>query len=184
MLSDEELVRRFISGEEKAFEELFLRYYPALKRFVGRMMPQQAEDIVQEVFLRVYRDIRKFSPDKGSFKTWIFSIAANLTVDEYRRRRRWLRIFRPLGKEALNLPDGSRSPDEALLEKERRSEIEKALQMVPIEQRQVLILKHLEGFKFREIAQILGISEGTAKSRMARGLKRLKEVLDEKAFER
>ncbi|MCD6506270.1 sigma-70 family RNA polymerase sigma factor [Candidatus Poribacteria bacterium] len=182
MLSDEELVRRFISGEEKAFEELFLRYYPALKRFVSRTMSQQAEDIVQEAFLRVYRDIRRFSPDRGSFKTWIFSIAANLTVDEYRKKQRWLRIFRPLGKEALNLPDRSRSPDETLLEKERRSEIEKALQMLPIEQRQVLILKHLEGFKFKEIAQILGIPEGTVKSRMARGLKRLKEVLNEKTL--
>ena len=145
-------------------------------------MSQQAEDIVQEAFLRVYRDIRRFSPDRGSFKTWIFSIAANLTVDEYRKKRRWLRIFRPLGKEALNLPDGSRSPDETLLEEERRSEIEKVLQMLPIEQRQVLILKHLEGFKFKEIAQILGIPKGTVKSRMARGLKRLKEVLDEKTL--
>jgi len=54
--------------------------------------------------------------------------------------------------------------------------------MLPIEQRQVLILKHLEGFKFKEIAQILGIPEGTVKSRMARGLKRLKEVLDEKTL--
>jgi len=183
MLSDEELVKRFISGEEKAFEELFFRYYPVLRRFVAKVMPRQAEDIVQEVFLKVYRDIKRFSPDKGSFKTWIFAIAVNLTVDEYRRMRRRLRIFRPLKDEAFELPDKSHAPDEEVIEKERHSEIERALKMLPLEQRQVLMLKHLEGFKFKEIARILGIPEGTVKSRMARGLKRLREVLDERAFE-
>lgn len=175
-LDDEQLPDAFIRGEPLAFSELVHRYQRKLLSFVYHMIGDgtRAEDIVQEVFLRVYRHIHRFDSAKR-FSTWIFTIAANLAKNELRNRARHplvlletLSIARPDGERALQFEDAQSRPDDMYESRVLRGVIDAAIQRLAPHHRQVFVLRELEGRPYDEIAQIAGCGVGTVKSRLNR----------------
>jgi RNA polymerase sigma-70 factor (ECF subfamily) len=145
--------------------------------------PEDARDICQETFLRVLKKADRFKPG-ARFSTWMYQIALNLCRDHARRKRRW-GLLMAEGREIddrlepASPPGGPSTPD-PLTQVDRRERSEAlvlALQEIPPEQREVLILKEFEGLKFCEIAEILDCPESTIKSRMYYGLSGLKTAL-------
>jgi len=144
--------------------------------------PHRAEDLSQETFARLFARRRQYEP-VARFSTFVWRIAINLCYDELRRLER--RDERSLDDEdeeawtAGGTPEASVAPpDVAVEEKERAEMVRKAVLCLPDDYRAVVVLRHYEGLKFREIAGVLGIPEGTVKSRMARALSRLAGQLD------
>jgi len=179
------LVRRLREGEECAYEALILRYEQPVFGVVSRLMDDSADaaDVVQEVFLKVFRNIAHFRGD-SSLKTWIYRIAVN----EARNHKRWFSRHRrqEVGLEAGPgetggcrdwLPDPGRSPFEVTLDHETQALIEEALAQVNPTFRAALVLREIEGLSYEEIAEILEISLGTVKSRILRGRDALRKHL-------
>lgn len=134
--------------------------------------PEDAEDLTQETFFRAYRSLRSFRGE-CSISTWIFRIAANLCTDQYRRnRKRPVSIDSPVFYEndqlKYEIPDQSPSPAEIAESLEVRSAIMSAIKRLPEDQRKVVLLRDVYGFKYEEVAFCLGIPVGTVKSRLNR----------------
>ena len=179
-ISDEEaMIRVRTHDDQDAFTLLVRRWERPIQRLCIRMIgdPHRGEDLSQETFARLFTRRRHYEP-VAKFSTFIWRIAINLCHDELRRLRR--RDECSLNDEDAETstpgvtPEASDAPpDVAVEEKERAEIVRKALFCLPEEYRTVVVLRHFEGLKFREIAGILGIPEGTVKSRMARALSRL-----------
>jgi RNA polymerase sigma-70 factor (ECF subfamily) len=163
---------------------LVARWEQPLFQFVCRMLPRQddARDICQETFLRVLKKAHRFR--QGSrFSTWMYQIALNLCRDRMRKRKRWSRLIlqrdelpqQPSGPMAVLPRD--QDPAHAVEQQEKHAAVRRALNQLPAEQREVLILKEFEGMKFREIAAILDCPESTVKSRMYYGLSGVRTIL-------
>lgn len=182
---DEELAHGLRQGWEEAYEELVSRFQQPVYSLVYRLMsdPCDASDVVQEVFLKVFRNIDSFR-NQSSLKTWIYRIAVN----EAYNHRRW--FVRHRSKEVTLederngtasrrevLPDVRQSPFDYVLDREQRTLIEQALTRVNPAFRPALVLRDIEGMSYEEIAQILDISMGTVKSRILRGREALREEL-------
>jgi RNA polymerase sigma-70 factor (ECF subfamily) len=190
---DEPLVARAQNGEQWAIEELVRRYQQKAYAIAYHMCgedPQEAEDFTQEAFLRIFRNLGKFRGD-SSFYTWFYRIVVNVCLDGKRRRRRWQRIFSPWQhKKSENDPSRKVSEDHPDLEdrtdsvtllssKQLSEDIRKSLISLPETQRMVFQLKVLHGMRIREIAQIMGVAEGTVKSHLFRATRFLRETLKE-----
>src|SRR6185295_1114126 len=140
----------------------------------------RGEDVAQETFARVFAKRKDYQPS-GKFSTWLWRIALNLCYDELRRRqRREESSLDGMGEaaaalEAFVAPEPP--PDKSLVEQERSELVRKALMKLSEAYRTVLVLRHYENLKFREIAGVLDVPEGTVKSRMAEGLSQLGELL-------
>jgi RNA polymerase sigma-70 factor (ECF subfamily) len=182
--SDEELLAALRGGDTDSLGVLVMRWQRPLYRFVYRMLPrpEDARDVCQETFLRVLKKADRFKPG-ARFSTWMYQIALNLCRDHARRRRRWGLILsegREIDDRLEPAPQGGSSgadPTAYVDRRERSEALGLALQEIPAEQREVLILKEFEGLKFCEIAEILGCPESTIKSRMYYGLSGLKSAL-------
>jgi RNA polymerase sigma-70 factor (ECF subfamily) len=175
-LDDGALVKAFLEGESRAFDELVERYQTRLLNFIYRTTGdrERAEDLVQEVFVRVYRHIHRFDRSK-KFSTWIYTIASNLAKNELRNRsrsplvlfqtirRNWQDEDRPLQFEAV----GSR-PDDLFRKRHLRQLVEESVQKLPPHHREVFVLRELEGKSYEEIAEITSCNLGTVKSRLNR----------------
>ena len=182
--TDEELLCAVKAGDNDSLGVLVARWEQPLFQFVCRMLPRQddARDICQETFLRVLKKAHRFR--QGSrFSTWMYQIALNLCRDRMRKRRRWSRLVlqrdelpeQPSGHMALLPRD--HDPAHAVEQQEKNEAVRRALDQLPAEQREVLILKEFEGMKFREIAAILDCPESTVKSRMYYGLSGVRTIL-------
>ena len=181
--ADEELLVSIQEGDTGSLGLLVQRWERPLFRFVYRMLPKrdEAQDICQETFLRILSKANLFNPD-GKFSTWMYQIALNLTRDHMRKKVRWSTVVVDGGEDReLRAPSvvGGRpvTPDSLLADSDRRAVVRRALQRLPAEQQEVLVLKEYQGLKFREIAELLGCPESTVKSRMYYGLKGLKTAL-------
>ncbi len=149
-------------------ERAFDQYHEAVFRFVYRMTRQAeaAEDITQDCFLVLVRAPERFDAQRGSLKTYLFSIARNLVLKAYRDNREV-----PLdGEEYESTPDPAMAADLA-------SAVEQAVASLPPLQREALVLFEYEGFTLEEVAQVSGVDVGTIKSRLHRARERLKKVL-------
>lgn len=183
------LVLNLCAGLESAYEELIERFEQPVFNIISRLMddPVDAADVVQEVFLKVFRSITSFRQD-SSLKTWIYRIAVN----EARNHRRWFSRHRrqevcldrdPRISESDArgyqdwLPDPGRSPFDLALDRETQELIEQALLKLNPKFRAALVLRELEGLSYEEIAEILDISLGTVKSRILRGRDALRKHL-------
>jgi RNA polymerase sigma-70 factor (ECF subfamily) len=161
---------------------LVTRWERPLFRFVYRLVPRDddARDVCQETFLRILKKSHRFR-DGSRYSTWMYQIALNLCRDRARRAKRWSRLIaqrselpdRPAGPVAGSGADPARSVER----REKATALQRALDRLPPEQREVLVLKEFEGLKFREIAEILGCPESTVKSRMYYGLSGVKSAL-------
>jgi RNA polymerase sigma-70 factor (ECF subfamily) len=182
--SDEQAMWRVQTGDdERAFAQLVRRWQVPIRRLCARMLgdPHRGEDLAQEAFVRVFARRKDWQPT-GKFSTWLWRIALNLCYDELRRLKR--RGEKSLDDaDAPGLDDFTNwvapmpGPDEALVAREEGERVRQAMQRLPDVYRSVVILRHYEGLKFREIAGVLDLPEGTVKSRMAEALTQLSRWL-------
>ena len=187
-LADEELLRRFQAGDARAFEGLLQRYERPIYNFLLRSVrdPETATDLVQEVFLRVVRRAGQFKGD-SKFSTWLYTIARNLCIDHSRKMvfRRHRSLDAPAGGEESSVPLGERlaggdaATDRRAIAGRLQHEIAHAVEELPPDQREVFLLRQVQGMPFRAIAEVVGVPENTVKSRMRYALERLREALGE-----
>ncbi len=178
---DAQLVSRCLAGEESAWEDLVKahtrRVYGICLRFTGK--DSEAQDLTQDVFLRVFRTIRSFRSGEGSFTVWLTRLTRNLLIDHYRRTKKD-RITDSIENQLPMIEESARAEtraDSALAGREASEAIEAALGRLSPELRETIILRDLEEMEYREIAQVLGVPEGTVKSRLNRGRAELARVL-------
>jgi RNA polymerase sigma-70 factor, ECF subfamily len=174
------LVERCLSGDAPAWEEIVTLYhrriYNVCYRFAGAA--EDAEDLTQEVFIKMYRTLKSYDASKGALITWVTTIARNLLVDHFRRSKQERLTdsleSAPAGdQDALTLseqlPDLGPSPDAGLQTQETQRVVHQALQRLSPELREAVILRDLQDMDYREIAAVLRVPEGTVKSRINRG---------------
>jgi len=178
---DPELVTRCLAGDTRAWEELLRihsrKIYNLCYRFSGQA--QDSEDLTQEIFIKIYQTLRSYDPAQGTFQTWLNRIARNHLVDHYRRTRRD-RLTSSLQDEEIRLSQSSgpgTSPAEQVESRERKELLQAALDKLSPDMREAVILRDLQDLDYREIAQVLGVAEGTVKSRINRGRLELARVL-------
>ena len=180
--SDEQLIGEYLNGDEKALEFLIARYLKPVYGFVhgyaGNV--QEAEDITQEVFLKAWRNLKKFDPRKN-FKTWVFSIAKNTAID-FLRKKKTVPFSAFDNEEGGNdildtLVDPAPLVSELVERREDAGSLADALSKISPKYRNVISLYHDEQLNFREIAQMMGESLNTVKSRHRRALIVLKKIL-------
>jgi RNA polymerase sigma-70 factor (ECF subfamily) len=175
------IVQRCLAGDEAAWEQLVKahvrRVYAVCYRFTGS--EAEAEDLTQEVFLRVFRSLKSFRTGEGSFQVWLHRLTRNLLIDHYRRNR-LQRASEPLEAQLSVLEETSgptSRTDSVLAGREAAEQLASALQKLSPELRETVILRDLEGLEYREIAAVLRIPEGTVKSRLNRGRAELARIL-------
>lgn len=179
--ADEDLISRFQEGDLYAFEEIVQRYRDPLINFVYHFLGNRvdAEDVVQETFLRVYRNKHLYRRI-AKFSTWIYTIASNLAKTELRRRRR-RKVFSvsQMGYDHkdYDLPDSSRNPEQVVDGDMKEDIIRKEIEDLPVKFREVVVLRDIDEFSYEEISDILSIPIGTVKSRVNRGRLRLQSRL-------
>jgi RNA polymerase sigma-70 factor (ECF subfamily) len=180
---DRELVERARAGERAAFDLLVARYQRRLLRLVLRLLRDQAEaeDVVQETFLRAYRALPRFRGD-AAFYTWLYRIALNGARSTILRRRQ---RTAPHGMAPSQLPapvPEIGTPESMLLSKQVMQTIDAALEALPLELRTAIVLREIEGLSYEEIAQIMECPLGTVRSRIFRAreaiARRLRPLLD------
>jgi len=185
-LDDSAVVQAFLGGEERAFQELVDRYQTRLLNFVYRTIGdrEKAEDLVQEVFIRVYRHLHRFDASK-KFSTWIYTIASNLAKNELRNRsRNPLVLFQTITKHwqdeerPLQFEDALSRPDDLYRKRHLRELVEEATARLPEHHRQVFVLRELEGKSYEEIAEITNCNLGTVKSRLNRARNSFAEIIE------
>jgi RNA polymerase sigma-70 factor (ECF subfamily) len=167
----EDLVAALKAGRPEAFERLVREFGDRLYRFARRLAGEPwAEDVTQEVLLRIFRSIGGYRPE-GRFEAWLFSIANHVAIDFARRRRpeRWT----PDLEGARQSP----SPLEDLEDRERRAALLRAVERLPVEQRQVFLLREEAGLSFKEIAEMLGCPINTALGRMHYAMEHLRKAM-------
>lgn len=175
------LVVRCLSGDNTAWEELVRihtrKVYGLCYRFTGS--DTEAQDLTQEVFLRVFRTLKSFRSAEGSFGTWLARLTRNLLIDHYRRTRQE-RVTDPIEEQLPVLEQSmaaSARPDGLVVGREASEILQVALQRLSPDLRETVILRDLQEMEYREIAQVLKIPEGTVKSRLNRGRAELARVL-------
>ncbi len=187
--TDESLLARYRRGERAVFRELVRRHQRGLFNFALRHVhaPSTAEDIVQEVFVRVVQNADGFK-EEARFATWAYTIARNLCIDHLRKRvhRRHASLDASSGPESGDPPLVERVADRAgaaadrsAIGKQLGAHIAAAVAELPEDQREVFLLRHLGELAFKEIAEVVGTNENTVKSRMRYALERLQRALSE-----
>ena len=178
---DTSLVERCVSGDDAAWEELVRqhtrRVYGLCYRFTGS--DAEAQDLTQEVFLRIFRSLRSFRSSEGSFVTWLARLTRNLLIDHYRRTRQE-RVTDSIEEQLPMLEENvaaAARPDGLVAGREASEILQMALQKLSPELRETVILRDLQEMEYREIAQVLKVPEGTVKSRLNRGRAELARVL-------
>jgi RNA polymerase sigma-70 factor (ECF subfamily) len=174
------LVSRCLSGDETAWEEFVRQHtrhvYALCYRFTGS--GAEAQDLTQEVFLRVFRALKSFRSAEGSLGTWLTRLTRNLLIDHYRRSRQD-RVTESLEERLPVIEEAGpvARPDQALAGREASEVLQHALQKLSPDLREAVILRDLQEMEYREIAQVLAIPEGTVKSRINRGRAELGRLL-------
>jgi RNA polymerase sigma-70 factor (ECF subfamily) len=184
------LVRQCMAGDQQAWQQLVVsqhrRIYAICYRFTGSAT--DAEDLTQDVFLKLYRNLASFDTHKGSFQTWITTLARNLLVDHFRRTRADRAtdsLDASFGAEGNGdglsagdrLADPRPSPETHASGLELKARIQQALAQLSPELREAVVFRDLEDMDYKEIAQVLRIPEGTVKSRISRGRGELARLL-------
>lgn len=170
--TDEQLMSRFCRGEDSALEALFDRHAPAVQTFLARMVGDaaQAEDLLQMTFLSVVRSRGRY--DEGTpFLPWLMTIAANAARSALRRRKHANAYL----EDARASSPRTVAPVET--DPSARRELLAALNALPAQQREAVVLHKVQGWSFEEIATALGITSGAARIRAHRGYDKLRELL-------
>lgn len=169
---DEELMRRVLNGNPDAFEQIVLRYQNEVWRVAYRFIGDaaEAEDIAQEVFVRVFQAASRYEPT-ASFRTYLYTILNRLCLDHVRK-------MRPEPIDELPQVTARELPfDETIRQKERNLSVQKAISILPPNQRMAIVLRYFEDMGWAEIAEILEVSTKAVERLLAHGRKALEERL-------
>jgi len=172
ILTDENLIRQYLDGDSHALDILIERYLKPIYSFVYKNVGDQpqAEDITQEVFVKVWKNIRKFD-QKKSFKPWIFQIARNTSID-YLRKKKSIPFSRFENEKGQNMLINNiiEKPLNLLENLSDKNTVAAALQGLTEKEQKIINLRHIEGLSFKEIAEVFRESVNTVKSRYRRTL--------------
>lgn len=187
-ITDEELLRRFNQGDANAFAELVGRYQRPLYNFILRSVRRRdrADELLQDVFTKVVQRSQDFKGN-SKFSTWLYTIARNLCIDHsrkmvFRRHQSLDAPSRPGSEEGPTLLDrqaAGDSTDRAAIAEDLKIRIADAVEELPEEQKEVFLMRHVQGLPFKEIAEVVGVPENTVKSRMRYALERLQRALSD-----
>ncbi len=180
---DAELIEQFQKGNTAVFDTLFTRYQKRTYRLVQRFVPnhEDALDITQDAFIRAYQGLSNFK-SQCQFYSWLYRITVNLCIDFLRKKSRSeVMVYESEDSDELpmaNFPDlRSVSPAKAAENKELRSQIRKAIHQLPPKQRQIFILRHWDGLSLKDIATVVGRSDGTVKAHLFHAHRNLRKHL-------
>jgi len=169
--TDSDLVEGCRRGDEVAWRELGRRHtrkvFGLAYRFSGRV--DEAEDLTQEVFVKVYERLGRYRADEGAFGTWLMTVARNHAIDHYRRRREERARTLDSIEDLERLASRDERHDRSYEREERARLVRRALRALPHELREAVVLCDLQGLPYQEIADSLGVPLGTVKSRINRG---------------
>jgi RNA polymerase sigma-70 factor (ECF subfamily) len=178
--SDAELVQRCREGDQRAWAEVIRQYSRRIYNLAYRFTSSHtsAEDLTQEVFIRVYRSLDQYDERLGDLSNWLMRLARNLIIDDYRKRQRTpTDSSDDLDTHEFHLRSASDSPQRALERQERRLQVLAAINKLSPDLRECVILRDIEELTYQEIVDLLRIPEGTVKSRINRGRIELAKVL-------
>ncbi|HEX9784117.1 MAG TPA: sigma-70 family RNA polymerase sigma factor [Opitutaceae bacterium] len=185
---DRILVDRFRSGDLNAFDEMVNRYWDRIYAMVSQLLrnQQDAEEVTQDAFIRAHRGLTNFRGD-SSFSTWLYQIATNLARNRYwywwrRKRDKTLSFDAPVSAESETtlaeiIPADVITPEDATVTQEFVDRVAAGMEQLSEKHREILVLRNVQNLAYEEIAEILSISVGTVKSRIARARESLKEIL-------
>ncbi len=181
--SDPELVKAVLDGDEDGFEQLVKRYEGRLVNYLVRILRDlgEAHDLAQEVFLKTYRALDRYD-SKYKFSTWLFRVAQNAAIDRIRKRRLVLvSMDRPGrhddGDKVWEFAGDEKTPYGHLRNRERGDAIQEAIDSLPWEYRELIVMRHFGELSYGEIATLKGMPLGTVKNKLFRGRQMLKEKL-------
>jgi RNA polymerase sigma-70 factor (ECF subfamily) len=185
-LADCELICHAISGRGHGFEELVRRYQRPITSYVFRMIGdyEASLDVTQEVFIKVYNSLEKYSP-AYKFSTWLYRIAHNAAVDHLRRTpsgTQSLEAQNADGSYEFQIESRSPSPEQDQQRREWRTEIEAAVRCLPPVYRDLILLRHSKDLSYDEIAQVTGLPLGTVKNRLFRAREMMRQIFMERGF--
>jgi len=184
---DRRLALEAAGGDRRALSRLYGRYRSRLLGFLVKQLRDRsaAEDVLQEVWIKVLRNVEGYRVDPGSFRAWLYRIAANAATDHARRAR--LRagpeLDAPAGDDGARivdrLPSAAPGPEQRHVATRLGRDIERALEQLPERQRAAVLLRHQQGLSYAELAAVLSVPEGTAKTLVHRGVRWMREHLGE-----
>jgi len=185
VLPDEILVARVLSGETHLYEEIIARYERPLVNFIYRMIGdyEHSLDLAQEVFFKAYRSLGRFDPTYR-FSTWIYRIASNRSIDHLRKRTPSFLSLDDPGKPGrdsegvIQLKSPSRGPEDLLASRELGDRIGEAIDSLPARYRELILLRHLQGMAYEDIARMKRLPLGTVKNRLFRAREMLRTRLE------
>lgn len=176
-----ELVRRCRAGDGAAWEEIVQtfsrRVYNLAYRFTSRS--DTAEDLTQDVFVRVYRSLEQYNPKQGDLQNWLMRLARNLIIDDYRKRQRAPQdeIADDLEDHKYHLRSAGSSVQREMERRELGAQVQAGIDKLSADLRTCVILRDIEELSYQEIVDLLKIPEGTVKSRINRGRIELAKIL-------
>lgn len=183
MINEKELLLRIKEGDTDAFEEIVKLYQQKVCSTIFYMVKNEniVEDLAQEVFIKVYKNINKFN-EESSLYTWIYRITMNVCIDEIKKEKK-ITYINPYietedGTVEVQLEDESQQVEEILEKKLEKESLIKAIKALPPEQRSLIVLRDIRQFKYMEIAEMLNLNLGTVKSKINRARQFLKELLE------
>lgn len=196
-LKDEDLLARYAKGDLKAFEVLYMRHRKPIYNFILRSVhsPERAEELVQEVFMRLVQNASSYARD-AKFTTWLYTIARNICIDTHRRnqnrkRQQHVSLQRPMRGDAeegitlekrLEDPHAEQAGEDRVFHQQIQEALEHAVTQLSDEQREVFLLRETSHLAYQNIAQIVGVSENTVKSRMRYALEHLRKHMKSSGF--
>lgn len=187
---DRVLVDRFRNGDSSAFDEMVTRHWDRIYAMVHQLLrnPQDAEEVTQDAFIRAHRGLAQFRGD-SAFSTWLYQIATNLARNRYwywwrRKRDRTVSFDQPVGEDndtplSEIFAGDAIKPHDQTATQELVDRIAIGMEKLGAKHREILILRNVKNLSYEEISQILGISVGTVKSRIARARDSLREIIGE-----
>ena len=181
------LIKRSKAGDVKSFEQLISSHQKRIFNIAYRMLGnlEDANDVTQEALVKAYYGIKNFK-GKSSFSTWLYTIVNNACIDFIRKNRKTDMIYLDReyetgdGTYKVQLGDDENTPEELFEKKEVRKLVQESIGELSCDHRKIIILRDIEHFSYKEIAQILGCPEGTVKSRISRAREGLKTIIKEK----
>lgn len=177
---EQKLVERCLQGDDAAWEMVVTLYgkriYNLSYRYTNRK--EEAEDLTQEILIRVYQNLKSYRPEVGSFQNWVLRVARNLIIDHYRQVRRFPQTTGSEEMETMNIRDDKApNPLRAAEQVEASKFLQDGLSSLSPELKEAIVLRDLEGMAYQDIAEMLSVPEGTVKSRINRGRLELAKLL-------
>ena len=183
-MEEKALIQKAVSGDAGAFEQLVLRYQTQVYNLALRMVSNDADaqDLAQEAFVRAWRALGSFQ-FSSQFSTWLYRLTSNICIDFLRAQKKHkavsLTVLQDDETQQWDMEDSNPLPEEQMIDREEQEALARAIEALDPEYRQVLILRIVNDCSYQQIAEVLGIREGTVKSRLSRAREQLRKKLSQ-----